>query len=92
MMALVWASDLFIGFDSSIAHIATAFELPALVLWEPLRKVEIEERWQSGFAPAALSRWSYPQNRNLMILGDRGDTIINSVTDWLSFKLKLLGA
>ncbi|MDQ3802864.1 MAG: hypothetical protein M3416_03305 [Acidobacteriota bacterium] len=82
MMSLVWASDLFIGFDSSVAHIATAFELPSLVLWEPLLKVEIEESIQAGFAPAALSRWSYPQNRNLMLLGDRDDTIVNIITDW----------
>ena len=92
MMALVWASDLFIGFDSSIAHIATAFELPSLVLWEPLRKVEIEERWQAGFAPAALTRWSYPQNRNLMLLGDRDDAIVNIVTNWLDERLTSLSA
>jgi hypothetical protein len=92
MMALVWASDLFIGFDSSVAHIATAFELPAVVLWEPIRKLEIEEDWQAGFAPAALSRWSYPQNRNLMILGDRDDTIINLITDWVDHTLRSLRA
>jgi hypothetical protein len=90
MMSLVWASDLFVGFDSSIAHIATAFELPAIVLWEPVRKVEMEERRQVGFAPAALSRWSYPQNRNLMLLGDRDDTIINVITDWVDNILKSL--
>lgn len=92
MMALVWASDLFVGFDSSVAHIATAFELPALILWEPLRKLEIEERLQSGFAPAALSRWSYPQNRNIMILGDRDDTIVNIIADWVDSVLKSLSA
>jgi hypothetical protein len=90
MMSLVWASDLFVGFDSSVAHIATAFELPAVVLWEPVRKVEMEERRQSGFATAALSRWSYPQNRNLMLLGDRDDTIINVITDWSNDILKSL--
>jgi len=92
MMALVWASDLFVGFDSGVAHVATAFELPSIVLWEPLRKLEIEERWQTGFAPAALTRWSYPQNRNLMLLGDRDDVILNQITDWLNDKLKLLRA
>jgi hypothetical protein len=90
MMSLVWASDLFVGFDSSVAHIATAFELPAVVLWEPIRKVEKEEPNQAGFAPAALSRWSYPQNRNLMLLGDRDDTILNIITDWVSNILKSL--
>ena len=90
MMALVWASDLFIGFDSSIAHVATAFELPSLVLWEPMRKLEIEERWQAGFAPTALSRWSYPQNRNLMLLGDRDNTIIDIITTWFDDVMRSL--
>jgi hypothetical protein len=79
MMALVWASDLFVGFDSSVAHIATAFQKPAAVLWEPIRKVEIEERYQRGFAAAAISRWGYPQNRNLVLLGDRDDEITSIV-------------
>ena len=90
MISLVWASDLFIGFDSSVAHIATAFELPSVVLWEPILKVEIEESKQAGFAPAALSRWSYPQNRNLMLLGDRDDTIVNLITDWTNNIVKSL--
>lgn len=90
MMSLVWASDIFIGFDSGVAHIATAFDLPSLVLWEPLRKLEIEERWQTGFAPAALTRWSYPHNRNLMLLGDRDDAILKQITDWLEGKIKSL--
>jgi hypothetical protein len=88
----VWASDLFVGFDSSVAHVATAFELPALVLWDPIRKVEIEEQWQTGFAAAALARWSYPQNRNLVILGDRDNTILNLVEVWVRTTLKLLAA
>jgi hypothetical protein len=92
MMSLVWASDLFIGFDSSVAHIATAFDVPAAVLWEPVRKVELEEPRQAGFATAALSRWGYQQNRNLMILGDRDDTIINIIVDWVDNILKLLRA
>ena len=84
------ASDLFIGFDSSVAHIATAFELPALVLWEPVLKVEIEESKQAGFSTAALSRWGYPQNRNLMLLGDRDDTIVNIIADWANNVVKSL--
>lgn len=88
MMALVWGSDLFIGFDSSMAHVATAFQLPALVLWEPIRKLEIEERWQTGFAAAALSRWSYPQNRNLQLLGDRDSTMVDLIVDWADDVMK----
>jgi len=90
MMALVWASDMFIGFDSSVAHVATAVEIPACVLWEPMRKLEIEERKQPGFAPAALARWSYPQNRNIMLLGDRDDTVINLILTWNSSIMSLL--
>jgi hypothetical protein len=90
MMALVWASDLFIGFDSAVAHIATAFELPAAVLWEPIRNVEIEERWQTGFSSATLSRWSYPQNQNLIILGDQANTIVNIINDWVAGVLNLV--
>jgi Glycosyltransferase family 9 (heptosyltransferase) len=89
MMSLVWASDLFVGFDSSVAHVATAFRIPAVVLWDPFRKLEIEERWQRGFAPASLSRWSYPQNKNLMLLGDRDDEIINMVADWIKTTARL---
>jgi hypothetical protein len=92
MMALVWASDLFVGFDSSVAHVATAFQLPALVLWDPVRKSEMEEPRQIGFGPAALSRWSYPQNRNVMLLGDRDDAILSVVADWIDTLLKSLRA
>lgn len=92
MMAIVWASDLFVGFDSVVAHVATAFEIRALVLWDPIRTLEIEERWQTGFAPAALSRWSYPQNRNLMLLGDRDNTIIELIFSWIRDSLGSLRA
>jgi hypothetical protein len=83
MMALVWASDVFVGFDSSVAHVATAFNIPSLVLWDPFRKLEIEERFQTGFAPAAMSRWSYPQNRNIVLLGDRDDQIVSIIAAWI---------
>lgn len=92
MMALVWASDMFIGFDSSIAHVATGFQIPAVVLWEPHQKLFIEERWQVGFAPAALSRWGYPQNRNIFLLGDRDDTIVELIRSWVDEKLRSVGA
>jgi hypothetical protein len=79
MFALVWASDVVVCFDSVVSHVATAFERPAIVLWDPTSKVAIEERWQSGFALAALSRWSYPQNDNIILLGDRDDEIVDIV-------------
>jgi ADP-heptose:LPS heptosyltransferase len=80
MFALVWAADLVICFDSLISHVAAAFERHAVVLWDPTRKVDIEERWQRGFALAALSRWSYPQHENVVLLGDREDEIVNVIT------------
>lgn len=83
MMALIWASDLFLGFDSSAAHVATAFCKPAMVLWEPMRKNEIDERVKPGFGPAAFSRWSYPQNKNLMLLGETNGEIRKLALGWI---------
>ncbi len=82
MMALVWASDFFLGFDSSVAHIATAFRKPAMVLWDPVRKSEIEN--QQGMGPAAFARWSYPQNKNLMLLGEMDSEIRRVAVRWVS--------
>lgn len=83
MMALVWASDIFLGFDSSAAHVATAFSKPAMILWDPLRKNEIDELVQPGFGPAAFSRWSYPQNRNMMLLGESDGEIRKIAIRWI---------
>jgi hypothetical protein len=83
MMALIWASDIFVGFDSSAAHVATAFSKPAMILWDPLRKNEIDERVQPGFGPAAFSRWSYPQNRNMMLLGESNGEIRRIAVRWI---------
>lgn len=77
MMSLIWASDMFIGFDSGPAHIATAFQKPAAVIWDVLRKNRIEEPYQLGFGPSALTRWSYPQNNNLMLLGEKDEEILD---------------
>ena len=82
-MALVWASDLFVGFDSSVAHVACAFTIPSVVLWDPFRKLEIEERCNTYFAPAAMSRWGYPQNRNFMLLGIGRTKIVGRIADWV---------
>jgi len=84
MMAIVWASDFFMGFDSSPAHVATAFCKPAMVLWDPIRKNEIDERAHAGYGPAAFSRWSYPQNRNLMLLGETDGEIRKLALNWIA--------
>lgn len=77
MMSLIWSADVFIGFDSSPAHIATAFQKPTAVLWNVLYKNDLEEPFQKGFGPSALTRWSYPQNRNLMMLGEKRNELID---------------
>lgn len=90
MFALIWASDVFVGLDSSPAHVATAFCKPAVVLWEPMQKLRIEEGFQAGFAPAALMRWAYPQNRNLSLLGERGDEVMDQVLDYVDAEVASL--
>lgn len=76
-MAIIWACDMFIGFDSTPAHIATAFSIPSVVLWDVQRKSIIEDRHYTGFGPASMFRWSYPQNRNLMILGEKDEALLS---------------
>lgn len=76
-MALIWASDIFIGFDSGIAHIATSFEKPSIVLWDSVRKSKLEEIKQEGFSSAMMLRWAYPQNINLSILGEKDKEIVD---------------
>lgn len=92
MFALVWASDLVICFDSAIAHVATAFERDTIVLWDPARKVDHEERCQRGFALAALSRWSYPQNDNVILLGGHEHEATNIVVRYARERLRSFNA
>lgn len=92
MMALVWASDLFIGFDSSIAHVATAFSKPAMVLWDPVRKSQIDDPIQLGLGPAAFARWSYPQNKNLMLLGETNGEIRRVALEWIEQVRRSIGS
>jgi hypothetical protein len=93
MFALVWACDAFIGFDSGPMHVAAAFDRPSLVLWDPERKLVAEENWQRGFSPAVMLRWGYPENRNLMLLGERSDEIILLIERWLrKLCLNLIGS
>jgi hypothetical protein len=76
-IALIWASDLFVGFDSGLAHIATALQKPVTVLWDASHKEPIESRKEPGFAASLLLRWAYPHNRNLVILGEREDEVLH---------------
>lgn len=77
IIALIWASDLYIGFDTGPSHIATALGKPAVVLWDALRKAPLEEAKQPGFSIAHMNRWSYPQNRNLVILGEKKREVLD---------------
>lgn len=90
MFALIWACDVFVGLDSSPSHVATAFCKPAVVLWEPLQKLWAEEGWQAGFAPAVLLRWGYPQNRNLFLLGERENEVIDQVLEYVDAEIASL--
>lgn len=90
MMALIWASDLYIGFDTGPSHIATAFQKPSLVLWDAVRKAPLEEAKQEGFSIAHLLRWSYPQNKNLVILGEKNHEILEDCIDFVLTQIKSL--
>lgn len=82
-MSLIWAADVFVGFDSGLSHMATAFDKPAVVLWDALRKSKLESGKHPGFASATMRRWSYPQNRNLLILEERDDEIVKLCCDYI---------
>jgi len=75
-MAIIWACDMTVGFDNGLAHIATAFRKPAIVLWDAVRKSKLESEKHPGFASATMMRWSYPQNRNLLILEEKGEELV----------------
>jgi glycosyl transferase family 9 (putative heptosyltransferase) len=83
MFSIVWACDAFIGFDSGPMHVAAAFDRPSIIIWDAERKLVAEESWQRGFSPAVTLRWGYPQNRNLMILGERTDEVIVQIERWI---------
>jgi len=88
MFALLWACDVLVSFDSATSHVATAFETPVVALWDPMRKVDMEERWQRGFSMAALSRWSYPQNDNIVLIGGDQDDDVNVVVERTRMRLR----
>lgn len=82
-MALIWASDMYVGFDTGPSHIATALEKPALVIWDAVLKSQLEEAKEAGFSSAMMNRWSYPQNKNLMILGERNNEVLEGCIEFI---------
>ena len=87
MMALIWVSDIFVGFDSFPAHVATSLKKPACVIWNVQEKAEIEESITPGFAAATMLRWSYPQNYNLMLLGEKNDNLLDLIKEFIVSKI-----
>jgi hypothetical protein len=67
MFALVWAADGFVGFDSGPTHVAAAFDRPSVILWDAVGRTPVEHEKEPGFAFTNLTRWSYPQNENIVV-------------------------
>jgi hypothetical protein len=87
-MALIWASDAFVGFDSGPMTIATAFEKPTITLFDMSRKCEAEACYGSTHVPSVMLRWAYPQNRNIALMeNDNGAAALAAVVDALREKL-----
>lgn len=81
-MALIWASDVFIGFDSSPMSIATAFGKNVIALFDMQRKFTAEIGQGETFVPSVMLRWAYPQNRNIALMDyDDGRTALALILD-----------
>lgn len=87
LFALIWAADAYVGFDTGPSHAATALNVPSVVLWDAVNKSKLEEEKQPGYAAAMINRWAYPQNCNLMILGERENEVMNEIIDYLASSL-----
>lgn len=90
-MALIWAADAFVGFDSSPMTMATAFEKPVVALFDMTRKYEAENNYGLTQVPSVMLRWAYPQNRNIALMdNDGGETSLACVMDALRSSLSQL--
>jgi hypothetical protein len=69
-MALIWASDVFVGFDSAPMHIAAAFEIPTVAIFDMKQKFNCEGLRGDSYIPSVMLRWSYPYNRNIAVISD----------------------
>ncbi len=87
LFALLWAADAYVGFDTGPAHAATALGVPSVVLWDAVTKSPLEEGKQPGYAAATLNRWGYPQNRNLTILGERDNEVMDEILSFIAAQL-----
>jgi hypothetical protein len=88
-IALIWASDFYIGFDSCPMHIATALNKDLISIFHMENKFNNEVTFGKIFVPSVMLRWSYPFNTNLAIMPDdydgeklllrMEDAVINSI-------------
>ena len=53
------------------------------MLWDALRKEPLEEEKEAGFSIAYLLRWAYPQNKNLVIIGEKDHEILESCLEFI---------
>ena len=84
MTALIWASDIYVGFDTGPSHIAAALDIPSVVIWDCVLKSVLEEHKEAGYAAATMGRWSYPHLKNLMILGERENEVLKATVRFIS--------
>lgn len=89
-MALIWASDIFIGFDSSPMHMATALQKPVITLIDMKNKFDKESKIRDTFASSVVLRWTYPDNTNFAIMPEDndGDVLLARVVDAVRQKVK----
>lgn len=80
-MALIWASDFYIGFDSCPVHIATAFHKPLICLFHMENKFLFEKKYGEIYVPSVMLRWAYPFNTNLAIMPNdyKGENLLLNV-------------
>lgn len=91
LMSIIWASDIFIGFDSSPMHMATAFDKPVLCLFDMLIKEKAESKCGVGYSPSVMLRWSYPQNRNIAILKEKDNESLQLAFNFIDEQIFKLG-
>lgn len=90
-MALIWASDIFLGFDSTPMHIATAFNVPTIAIFDMEKKFLHEGKFSDTHIPSVMLRWSYPNNRNVAIMSnDQSMMAKKMVIDEITTKLDKL--
>lgn len=82
-MALIWVADVFMGYDSSPMHMATAFQKPVVTIIHMQRKYDWETSLCETFTPSVILRWLYPFNINFGIMPEDsdGDALLFRVID-----------